>query len=54
MICMRRLQEKRRVGFWRLEVCTRELRMKNDPYPLHITSALVSMAIVILVWALVG
>jgi hypothetical protein len=28
--------------------------MKNDPYPLHITSALVSIAIVLMVWALVG
>jgi len=29
--------------------------MKNDPYPLHITSALISIAIVLVVaWALVG
>ena len=31
-----------------------EFRMKNDPYPLHITSAFVSLAIVVLVWALVA
>jgi hypothetical protein len=36
------------------EVCTQEFRMKNDPYPLHITSAFVSLAIVVLVWALVA
>jgi len=28
--------------------------MKNDPYPLHIISAFVSLAIVVLVWALVA
>jgi len=29
--------------------------MKNDPYPLHITSALISIAIVpVVAWALVG
>ena len=30
------------------------LRMKNDPYPLHITSALVSLSIVLAVWMLFG
>jgi len=28
--------------------------MKSDPYPLHIISAFVSLAIVVLVWALVA
>jgi hypothetical protein len=28
--------------------------MKNDPYPLHITPALITIAIVLIVWALVG
>lgn len=28
--------------------------MKNDPRPLHIAPALVSIAIVLIVWALVG
>jgi hypothetical protein len=28
--------------------------MKNDPYPLHIAPALVSIAIVLVVWALLG
>jgi hypothetical protein len=32
------------------EVCAQEFRMKNDPYPLHIISAFVSLAIVV-VWA---
>jgi hypothetical protein len=36
------------------KVCMQEFRMKNDPYPLHITSAFVSLAIVVLVWALVA
>ena len=29
-------------------------RMKNDPYPLHIAPALICLAIVLIVWALVG
>jgi hypothetical protein len=28
--------------------------MKNDPYPLHITSALASLSIVLVVWMLLG
>jgi hypothetical protein len=28
--------------------------MKNDPYPLHIAPALVSIAIVLVVWVLLG
>ena len=28
--------------------------MKNDPYPLHIASALVSLSIVLVVWMLLG
>jgi len=28
--------------------------MKNDPYPLHVMSAFVSLAIVLVVWALVA
>ena len=28
--------------------------MKNDPYPLHITSALVSLSIVLMVWMIIG
>jgi hypothetical protein len=28
--------------------------MKNDPYPLHIAPASISIAIVLVVWALVG
>jgi len=28
--------------------------MKNDPYPLHIAPALISIAIVLIAWALVG
>jgi len=28
--------------------------MKNDPYPLHITTAIVSLAVVVLVWAIVA
>jgi len=27
--------------------------MKNDPYPLHVMTAFVSLAIVLVVWALV-
>lgn len=33
---------------------TGELRMKSDPYPLHIAPALVSIAIVLVVWVLLG
>jgi hypothetical protein len=28
--------------------------MKSDPYPLHIAPAIISIAIVLIVWALVG
>jgi hypothetical protein len=28
--------------------------MKNDPYPLHIAPAVVCIAIVLIVWVLVG
>ncbi len=28
--------------------------MKNDPYPLHVTSAIISLAVVVLVWTLVA
>jgi len=28
--------------------------MKNDPYPLHVMTACVSLAIVLVVWALVA
>lgn len=28
--------------------------MKNDPYPLHIAPALICIAVVLIVWAVVG
>jgi hypothetical protein len=35
------------------ELC-RRVPMKNDPYPLHIAPAVVSLAIVLLVWAVLA
>ena len=32
----------------------RRLPMKNDPYPLHIAPALVSLAVVLLFWAVLA
>jgi hypothetical protein len=28
--------------------------MKNDPYPLHVAPAVICLAVVLIVWALVG
>jgi hypothetical protein len=28
--------------------------MKSDPYPLHIAPALISIAVVVIIWAVVG